>query len=170
MKPTQAMLRHVRAHGLTIAPVAARALRIPTADAHAVLEDLGRTNALTAHRAGGALYFTNVRRALDEDELREAFGVLWFCCMSHPEHQVLPPNALRERLDRVLREPGVAQPSRARCYTTAEGELSLLRVAHGAPAGVAMDLQRVLGGLQSAVLRAREAGSAATAGCRPAAQ
>lgn len=148
MKPTQAILRHVRAHGLTIAPVAARALRMPTADAHAVLEDLVRTNALTAHRAGGALYFTNARRALDEDELREAFGVLWFCCMSHPERPLLAPNLLRERVALAERASGQGISGRARCYVTPDGELSLLRIAHEPPGDAALDLQRVLGGLQ----------------------
>lgn len=148
MKPTQAMLRHVRAYGLTIAPVAARALRIPTADAHAVLEDLVRTNALTAHRAGGALYFTNARRALDEAELRDAFGVLWFCCMSHPERPLLAPNLLRERVAPAERASGQGIPGRARCYLAPDGELSLLRVAREPPDGAALDLQRVLGGLQ----------------------
>ena len=148
MKPTQAMLRHVRAYGLTIAPVAARALRMTTAEAHAVLEDLVRTNALTAHRADGALYFTNSRRALDGDELRDAFGVLWFCCMSHPERPLLAPNLLRERVAPAERASGQGVSRRARCYLTADGELSLLRVAHEPPDGAPLDLQRVLGGLQ----------------------
>lgn len=148
MKPTQVMLRHVRAYGLTIAPVAARALRLPTGEAHAVLEGLVRTGALFAHRASGALYFTHARQPLDDDELRESFAVLWFCCMSHPEHPLVHPNTLRERLDHVLREDGRPLPGRTRCYLTPEGELSLIRAAHSGPPDVAIDLQRVVGGLQ----------------------
>lgn len=148
MKPTQAMLRHVRAYGLTIAPVAARALRLPTEEAHAVLEGLVRTGALFAHRASGALYFTHARQPLEVDDLRESFAVLWFCCMSHPEHPLVHPNTLRERLERVLRESGRPLPGRTRCYLTPEGELSLIRAAHSGPPDVAIDLQRVVGGLQ----------------------
>lgn len=141
-------LEHVSRYRLTIAPVLGRVLGSNTREGKRLLEALVTQRALFRHGTGQGIYYGAAPKPLAANELREAFGVLWFACMGSPPRAVLPASRVQEIAKRACELAGVSDVQPKRCFLDPP-KIALLLV--DPPNSKGKDLQRVLRHLQRLV-------------------
>ncbi len=147
------VLEHVALYRLTIPPAVGRRIVGNTREGRALLERLADARRLFRHRQRGAVYYSASEKPLSAAELREAFGILWFCSMGEKGRELIPEKRVREIAKKAVSLVGAARLEHARCYLEPTA-ISLLRVSPEPPAGKSLDLERVLSSLQRFVATA----------------
>lgn len=141
-------LAHVERYRLTTQAVLARTLGagVTGTDARRLLDALTHAGKLFRHAHAGMAYFTRERRTLAPRDLRVAFAVLWYCCMTNPPKERLASDVLGPILAPVESMLGVAHGD-APCVLTGQ-RLVRIVVAPEPRQGRATDLQHLLAALQ----------------------
>lgn len=146
MTPLQAQ---IATYGVTIPAVAARLLDLPSREARARLDRLVGLRRLFRHPTGSTFYYAASRKPLARDELRRAFGVLWFCQMESPLRRLLSAEELSQVAGEASQLVGQPRVPPETCYIDG-GRLCILRVLPST-----RDLQHVLAALQRTLLAVR---------------
>jgi hypothetical protein len=148
----ETVLSDVHAYALTIPAIVGRLLGTPTPRARKLLDALVRERHLFRHQREAALYFTASPLPLSRPTLRQRFAVAWFCHMTNPPKDLVPPTDVAAILSPIVRTLGGQKAAGVPVARDPHAErLMPIVLAPPRPARSGPDLNRALNFLQQLI-------------------